>query len=230
MWSSRCRPRWPSWPWPTRPCSTTLLFQAAAATLRDVAANPKRLGAQVGVLMVLHTWGQNLHHHPHVHGVVTGGGLSCNAAATSMRRRAGVSCRPGFFLPVRVLSRVFRGKYLELAARGLRRRASCASPAGWRRWPTPAAFAAWLTAAVRQGLGGLRQAAVRRPGPGAEVPGPLHAPRGHQQLAGCVKLDDGRVTFRYKDYADDAPAQDDDARRPRSSCAASCSTSCPRAS
>jgi hypothetical protein len=56
-----------------------LLFQAAAATLRDVAANPKRLGAQIGVLLVLHTWGQNLHHHPHVHGVVTGGGLSCNA-------------------------------------------------------------------------------------------------------------------------------------------------------
>ena len=47
--------------------------------LRDVAANPKRLGAQVGVLMVLHTWGQNLHHHPHVHASCTGGGLSCNA-------------------------------------------------------------------------------------------------------------------------------------------------------
>ena len=56
-----------------------LLLQAAAETLREVAANPKRLGAQVGVLMVLHTWGQNLHHHPHVHCVVTGGGLSCNA-------------------------------------------------------------------------------------------------------------------------------------------------------
>jgi hypothetical protein len=55
------------------------LFQAAAQALRDVAANPKRLGAQVGMLLVLHTWGQNLHHHPHVHAVVTGGGLSCNA-------------------------------------------------------------------------------------------------------------------------------------------------------
>jgi len=55
-----------------------LLMQSAAQTLRAVAANPKRLGAQVGVLMVLHTWGQNLHHHPHVHCVVTGGGLSCN--------------------------------------------------------------------------------------------------------------------------------------------------------
>src|SRR4029077_14466620 len=56
-----------------------LLFQAAAATLRDVAANPKRLGAQVGALLVLHTWGQNLHHHPHVHAVVTGGGLVSSA-------------------------------------------------------------------------------------------------------------------------------------------------------
>ena len=55
------------------------LFQAASATLREVAANPKRLGAQIGVLMVLHTWGQNLHHHPHVHCVCSGGGLCCNA-------------------------------------------------------------------------------------------------------------------------------------------------------
>jgi Transposase zinc-binding domain/Putative transposase len=89
-----------------------LLMRSAAATLREVAANPKRLGAAIGVLMVLHTWGQNLHHHPHVHCVVTGGGLSCDDAGkidASPRWRA---CRPGFFLPVRVLSRVFRGKFL----------------------------------------------------------------------------------------------------------------------
>ncbi len=80
-----------------------LLMSSAAATLREVAANPQRLGAQIGVLMVLHTWGQNLHHHPHVHCVVTGGGLSaCNACgvvdATPRRRcRAGrdSSCRCG---------------------------------------------------------------------------------------------------------------------------------------
>ena len=66
-----------------------LLFQAAAATIREVAANPKRLGAQLGVLLVLHTWGQTLQHHPHVHGVVTGGGLSCNAGAWLMRIRGG---------------------------------------------------------------------------------------------------------------------------------------------
>src|SRR6266849_2807622 len=90
------------------------LFQAASATLREVAANPKRLGAQIGVLMVLHTWGQNLHHHPHVHCVCTGGGLSCDARGVPDESQRWRSCRPGFFLPVRVLSRVFRGKYLEL--------------------------------------------------------------------------------------------------------------------
>ena len=99
-----------------------LLMSSAAATLREVAANPKRLGAQIGVLMVLHTWGQNLHHHPHVHCVVTGGGLSCNERGEVEASPRWVSCRPGFFLPVRVLSRVYRGKFLAglraLAAKG----------------------------------------------------------------------------------------------------------------
>jgi hypothetical protein len=94
-----------------------LLFQAAAGAIRAVAANPKRLGAVPGVLLVLHTWGQTLTHHPHVHGVVTGGGLSCDASGKIEPAPKWVSCRPGFFLPVRVLSRVFRGKYLD----GLRR-------------------------------------------------------------------------------------------------------------
>jgi hypothetical protein len=94
-----------------------LLFDAASATLREVAANPTRLGVQIGVLMVLHTWGQNLHHHPHVHCVVSGGGLSCNARGVVDPTPRWRSCRPGFFLPVRVLSRVFRAKYRD----GLRR-------------------------------------------------------------------------------------------------------------
>jgi hypothetical protein len=89
------------------------LFRAAAATIREVAAQPKYLGAMVGLLLVLHTWGQTLQHHPHVHGVVTGGGLSCDASGVIAEKPNWVSCRPGFFLPVRVLSRVFRGKYLE---------------------------------------------------------------------------------------------------------------------
>src|SRR5262249_51183170 len=89
-----------------------LLMRSAAATLREVAANPQRLRASGGVLMVLHTWGQNLHHHPHVHCVVTGGGLSCDPTGKVDASPRWVACRPGFFLPVRVLSRVFRGKFL----------------------------------------------------------------------------------------------------------------------
>ncbi len=84
-----------------------LLFKAAAETLQRIAADPEHLGAEVGFLAILHTWGQNLHHHPHVHCVVPGGGLSPDGS-----RR--VPCKPGFFLPVRVLSRVFRGKFLSL--------------------------------------------------------------------------------------------------------------------
>jgi transposase-like zinc-binding protein/putative transposase len=119
-----------------------LLMQSAAETLREVAANPKRLGAQVGVLMVLHTWGQNLHHHPHVHCVVTGGGLSCNARGEVDASPRWVSCRPGFFLPVRVLSRLFRGKFLA----GLR----VLHTQGKLRLPGllsngPSSFTAWLS-------------------------------------------------------------------------------------
>jgi Putative transposase/Transposase zinc-binding domain len=84
-----------------------LLFKAAAETLRRVAADPKHLGAEIGFLAVLHTWGQNLQHHPHVHCVVPGGGLAPDGSHW-------IACRPGFFLPVRVLSRVFRGKFLAL--------------------------------------------------------------------------------------------------------------------
>ena len=83
-----------------------LLFRAAAETLQQVAADPEHLGAEIGFLAVLHTWGQNLQHHPHVHCVVPGGGPSPDASRW-------VACRPGFFLPVRVLSRVFRGKFLS---------------------------------------------------------------------------------------------------------------------
>ena len=83
-----------------------LLMRAAAETLLEVAANPKHLGAEVGVLAVLHTWGQNLALHPHVHCVVTGGGLSLDESRW-------IAGRDDFFLPVRILSRVFRGKFLS---------------------------------------------------------------------------------------------------------------------
>ena len=83
-----------------------ILFRAAAETLQTIAADPAHLGAEVGVIAVLHTWGQNLHHHPHVHCVVPGGGPSLDGTRW-------VACRPGFFLPVRVLSRLFRRLFLE---------------------------------------------------------------------------------------------------------------------
>ena len=84
-----------------------ILFQAASETLRTIAADPKHLGAEIGFFTVLHTWGQNLNFHPHLHCVVTGGGLSPDGEQW-------ISCRPGFFLPVRVLSRLFRRLFLEL--------------------------------------------------------------------------------------------------------------------
>ena len=86
------------------------LFRAAAETLSTIARDPKHLGAEIGFLMVLHTWGSNLLDHPHVHCVVPGGGLSLNGERW-------ISCRRGFFLPVRVLSRLFRGKFLDMLKR-----------------------------------------------------------------------------------------------------------------
>ena len=83
-----------------------ILLRTAAETLRTIAADPKHLGAEIGLVAVLHTWGQNLHHHPHVHCVVPGGGPSLDHARW-------VACRQGFFLPVRVLSRLFRRLFLD---------------------------------------------------------------------------------------------------------------------
>ena len=121
-----------------------LLFEAASATLREVSANPKRLGAQIGVLAVLHTWGQNLHHHPHLHCVVTGGGLSCDEHGRVDAAPEWRSSRPGFFLPVRILSRVFRGKFLDGLRQAYAQGAlTCAGRLGSLAEPT--AFALWLT-------------------------------------------------------------------------------------
>jgi hypothetical protein len=94
-----------------------LLFTAAAKALTTIAADPKHLGASIGLTAVLHTWGQTLDHHPHVHCIVPGGGVSLDG-------RRWIPCKPGFFLPVRVLSRLFRRLFLQglealLAAGGL---------------------------------------------------------------------------------------------------------------
>jgi hypothetical protein len=187
------------------------LFQAASATLRDVAANPKRLGAQLGILLVLHTWGQNLHHHPHVHGVVTGGGLSCDERGDVDVSPTWRSCRPGFFLPVRVLSRVFRGKYLELLRRLHAagklifpdRLAPLAEAAAFAHWLRPLYRKDWVVYAKRP-FGGPAQVlkylarythrvAISNARLVAMTPSPL----------GGEGRGEGSVTFRYKDYADE---------------------------
>ena len=84
----------------------SLLFRATAETLQTIAADPKHLGAQIGFFCVLHTWGQILTAHPHLHCVVPGGGITLDG-------RRWIACRPGFFLPVKVLSRLFRKLYLR---------------------------------------------------------------------------------------------------------------------
>ena len=174
-----------------------LLMQSAAETLREVAANPKQLGAQIGVLMVLHTWGQNLHHHPHVHCVVTGGGLSCNPRGEVDASPHWVSCRPGFFLPVRILSRVYRGKFLA----GLR--ALCAQ--GKLQLPSrlqeATSFAAWLSPLYRKDW----VVYAKPPFGGPEQVLKYLARYTHRVAISnhrLVKLEEGRVTFRYRDYAD----------------------------
>jgi hypothetical protein len=86
-----------------------ILFKTASQTLLTIAADPKHLGARIGLTAVLHTWGSAMPHHPHVHCIVPGGGLSPDG-------KEWISCRPGFFLPVRVLSRLFRRLFLEKLA------------------------------------------------------------------------------------------------------------------
>jgi hypothetical protein len=174
-----------------------LLMQSAAQTLREVAANPKRMGAQLGVLMVLHTWGQNLHLHPHVHCVVTGGGLSCNARGEVEAAPRWVSCRPGFFLPVRVLSRLFRGKFLA-GLRQLHEQAKLHLP---ERLQAATAFTAWL-----RPLYAKDWAVYAKPPHGGPEQVLKYLARYTHRVAisnhRLLKLEEGRVTFSYKDYAD----------------------------
>jgi hypothetical protein len=101
--------------WQNKKVLFRLLFEASAETLLQVAADPKHLGAEIGFLSILHTWGQTLQRHPHVHCVVPGGGLSPD-------RQRWIRSPPRFFLPVRVLSRVFRGKFVAGLKRAFRRK------------------------------------------------------------------------------------------------------------
>src|SRR5262249_39272514 len=176
------------------------LFEAASATLRDVAANPRRLGAQLGILMVLHTWGQNLHHHPHLHAVVTGGGLSCDRRGVVEAAPVWRSCRPGFFLPVRVLGRVFRGKYLELV-RSAFKEGKLHLPTRLQALADPHRFAAWL-----RPLYAKEWVVHSKPPFGGPEQVLKYLARYTHRVAisnsRLLRLEQGRVTFRYKDYAD----------------------------
>jgi len=169
-----------------------LLFRAVGRTLLDVAANPRHLGAQLGFLAVLHTWGQNLHHHPHLHCVVPAGGLS----ACGKKWIAGSA---DYFLPIRVLSRVFRGKFLELL-----QQAYAAGQLQFHgelsRLREPGAWQHQLNVAVR------REWVVYAKAPfgGADVVLKYLSRYTHRVAISnrrLLRLQEGHVTFRYKDYA-----------------------------
>jgi hypothetical protein len=170
-----------------------LLFKAAAETLRRVAADPKHLGAEIGFLAVLHTWGQNLQHHPHVHCVVPGGGLAPDGSHW-------IACRPGFFLPVRVLSRVFRGKFLALLRSAFDRGklvfhgklASLSDPDAFQRRLAIAAKTEWVVYA-------------KPPHGGPEQVLKYLARYTHRAAISnrrLIRLEGEEVEFLWKDYAD----------------------------
>jgi Putative transposase/Transposase zinc-binding domain len=171
----------------------TWLFQTSAATLREVAANPRHLGAEIGGLSLLHTWGQTLVRHPHVHCVVPAGGLSADR-----RRWIHPKCA-GFFLPVKVLSRVFRGKFVEALRRAYDHDAldlagECAhlrDPRAWRVFVDALFRADWVVYA-KPAFGGAT-AVLRYLGRYTH----RVAISNHRLLV----FDGEHVTFSYKDYA-----------------------------
>ena len=171
----------------------TWLFQASAATLREVAADPRHLGAEIGVLSILHTWGQTLVRHPHVHCVVPAGGLSPDHT-----RWIHPTCA-GFFLPVTVLSRVFRGKFVEALRRAYDHdeldlaggTEHLRAPTAWRRFVDALFETDWVVYA-KPAFGGA-PAVLRYLGRYTH----RVAISNHRLLA----FDGVHVTFSYKDYA-----------------------------
>src|SRR5713101_5393971 len=171
-----------------------ILFRATSETLGTIAADPKHLGAEIGFFTVLHTWGQNLMFHPHLHCVVPGGGLSTDGDRW-------VSCRPGFFLPVHVLSRLFRRLFLELLQQAFN--------AGQLHFFTslhqlqvPSAFAAYLAP--------LRQAEwvvyAKAPFAGPQQVLDYVGRYTHRVAISnhrLLDIENGQVQFRYKDYRQD---------------------------
>jgi len=168
-----------------------LLFQASAATLREVAANPQRLGADIGGLLVLHTWGQQLQHHPHVHCVVPAGGLAPDGARW-------VHARPRFFLPIPVLRQVFRGKLVA----GLREAFTedrLSFPGALAPLATASAFRAFLRSLYRQAW-----VVYAKPPFGSPAHVLHYLARYTHRVAisnhRLVAMTDDTVSFRWKDY------------------------------
>jgi len=168
-----------------------ILFKAAAETLCTIAADPRHLGARIGVTLVLHTWGSAMTHHPHVHGIVPGGGLSLDGTRW-------VNCRPGFFLPVRVLSKLFRRLFLEKL--GDAHRAGTLQFFGeHRELAETKSFSDWLKP--------LRQIEwflyAKRPFAGPEAVLAYLSRYTHRVAIAnsrLLALDEQGVTFKWKDY------------------------------
>jgi hypothetical protein len=168
-----------------------LLFDVAAETLRTIAADPKHLGARIGLTLVLHTWGSALTHHPHVHGIVPGGGLALDADRW-------VPCRPGFFLPVRVLSRLFRRRFLEaLSAAHARGQLQCfgefaalSNATDFAQWLAPLRQCEWVVYAKRPFAGPAAVLAYLS----------RYTHRVAISNSRLLALDERGVTFRWKDY------------------------------
>ena len=171
-----------------------ILFKASAETLVTIAADPKHLGARVGITSVLHTWGSAMTHHPHVHMIVPGGGISLDG-------KSWISCRPGFFLPVRVLSRLFRRLFLEklLAAHQTNRlkffgdHSALADAQAFAAYLAPLRRAEWVVYAKRP-FGGPQTVL-------AYLSRYTHRVAiANSRLIAC---DRSGVTFRWKDYRAD---------------------------
>ena len=174
-------------------------FRAAAETLQQLALDPKHLGAQVGILMVLHTWGQNLMHHPHLHCVVSGGGISPDGSRwVACRRTAGK--RKPFFIDVRILSRVFRGKFISFLKQAYQR-AELKFYGQLSKLAQPAAFERQIDAAVQKNW----VVYAKRPFGGPKQVLRYLARYTHRVAISdqrLLELKDGQVRFQYKDYAD----------------------------
>jgi hypothetical protein len=169
-----------------------LLFRASAETLLEIAADPKYLGARIGFLSVLHTWGQNLQHHPHVHCVIPSGGISPDGSRW-------VHSPTHFFLPVRVLGKVFRGKFVA-ALKRLFRRGELNFHGSLKGLANPKLFRGFLRQLFRH----QRVVYAKRPFGGPEHVLQYLARYTHRVAISnhrLIAFENGQVTFRWKDYA-----------------------------